>query len=306
MDPLMAWQTVDPVALSRNRPLAKKTSCVAASATVRKRIASTQRPRESEISSTTMTMGTPCTFSFSSSFISSPIGWTKFCRKYLPQDPPPKSSNKECSLNQDYIMNSPGVMTRSQLKRLDKIIPRRVNYNESDVPDSTSQDGTASTSQESPPLKKIKASVENCRLVHHAKQRSGSDSSSAPEDVPFEIGLKRALTAIKNAKEGIQHDNLRKKQQRKEKLDRFKQQKEEKLNRLKESLACKEDASCSSSESCETTYEQDGFIVTSINKKKKKKRVKASTPKGWGEEQEDQDSNLTLFQESKATAEYSR
>nr|CAD7261839.1 unnamed protein product [Timema shepardi] len=380
--------------------------------------------------------------------------------------PPPKSSNKECPLNEDYIMNSPGVMTRSQLKRLDKITPHRVNYNESDFPDSTSQDGTASTSQGSPPLKRIKARVESedklsrtktnrnpsqleenspksllktenkantldspivkvnrlslkrckeysskdvnintcelkeglspnntttkkdrspsvsapspldvsssnslkkqnnspvrlswsasheegeqrsrsnspqkksfttkkikspksckvlsavdntevsenrtssspnkntpedddsdsdaetrkaikhnaevriykslsnsesdCRLVRHAKQRSVSDSGSAPEDVPFEVGLKRALTAIKNAKEGIQHDNLRKKQQRKEKLDRFKQQKEEKLNRLKESLACKEDASCSSSESCETTYEQDGFTVTSINKK---------------------------------------
>nr|CAD7579481.1 unnamed protein product [Timema californicum] len=116
--------------------------------------------------------------------------------------------------------------------------------------------------------KSLSNSESDCRLVRHAKQRSVSDSGSAPEDVPFEVGLKRALTAIKNAKEGIQHDNLRKKQQRKEKLDRFKQQKEEKLNRLKESLACKEDASCSSSESCETTYEQDGFTVTSINKSK--------------------------------------
>nr|CAD7413004.1 unnamed protein product [Timema poppensis] len=114
--------------------------------------------------------------------------------------------------------------------------------------------------------KSLSNSESDCRLVRHAKQRSVSDSGSAPEDVPFEVGLKRALTAIKKAKEGIQHDNLRKKQQRKEKLDRFKQQKEEKLNRLKESLACKEDASCSSSESCETTYEQDGFTVTSINK----------------------------------------
>nr|CAD7402093.1 unnamed protein product [Timema poppensis] len=80
MDPLMVWQTVDPVTLSRNRPLAKKTPCIAASATERKRIANTQQPRESEVSSTTLTMGTPCNFSFSSSFISSPIGRTKFCR----------------------------------------------------------------------------------------------------------------------------------------------------------------------------------------------------------------------------------
>lgn len=56
-----------------------------------------------------------------------------------------------------------------------------------------------------------------------------SDSDSAPEDISFSTGRQLVMESLKNATESIQREKCRRKEKRKERLEKYKQQKEEKV-----------------------------------------------------------------------------
>ncbi|XP_069704485.1 micronuclear linker histone polyprotein-like [Periplaneta americana] len=107
-------------------------------------------------------------------------------------------------------------------------------------------------------------------LLKSSKQKISSDSDSAPENISFSAGRKLAMDSLKNAVESIQLEKQRRKEKRKQRLEKYKQQKEETLIRLKEKRASQEDASCSSSE--ESGYEEDDLSSAFSRKNETKKQ----------------------------------
>lgn len=96
---------------------------------------------------------------------------------------------------------------------------------------------------------------ESKKYVRPRTMSTGSDTSdSVPEAMSFSAGRQLIMESLKNVADSIQREKHRRKEKRKERLEKYKQQKEEKLIRLKEKRASQEDASCSSSE--ESGYEE--------------------------------------------------
>lgn len=113
---------------------------------------------------------------------------------------------------------------------------------------------------------------ESKKYVRPHTVSTGSDTSdSVPEAMSFSAGRQLVMESWQNAADSIQREKHRRKEKRKERLEKYKQQKEEKLIRLKEKRASQEDASCSSSE--ESGYEEVD-VPSVLEKSNRKANVK--------------------------------